>query len=64
MPVRVEKFLKEMGSVMAKLLAKQGKTALSLKEEGNAAFKLGALATIETVAPPVVFVPSVRVWLS
>ena len=54
----------EMGSVMAKLLAKQGKTALSLKEEGNAAFKLGALATIETVAPPVVFVPSVRVWLS
>lgn len=32
----------EMGAMMAKLLAKQGKTALSLKEEGNAAFKLGA----------------------
>ena len=26
---------------MAKLLTKQGKTALGLKEEGNASFKLG-----------------------
>ena len=31
----------EMGAMMSKLLIKQGKTALSLKEEGNAAFKLG-----------------------
>ena len=30
-----------MGAMMSKLLIKQGKTALSLKEEGNAAFKLG-----------------------
>ena len=27
--------------MMAKLLTKQGKTALGLKEEGNASFKLG-----------------------
>ena len=32
----------EMGGVMKKLLFRQGKTALSLKEEGNAAFKLGS----------------------
>ena len=31
----------EMNDVMAKLLTKQGKTALGLKEEGNASFKLG-----------------------
>ena len=37
----------EMGSMMAKLLIKQGKTALSLKEEGNASFKLGAPHTID-----------------
>jgi hypothetical protein len=38
----------EIGSMMAKLLVKQGKTALSLKEEGNASFKLGAPRTIDT----------------
>ena len=36
----------EMGSMMAKLLIKQGKTALSLKDEGNASFKLGTPHTI------------------
>ena len=34
----------EMNDVMEKLLTRQGKTALSLKEEGNASFKLGTKA--------------------